>query len=141
AETARRSGCAVSAAPAAGFELHRESSTLRSLVVDVWRSRALLAMLARQDFFVRYRRASLGLLWAVGVPLVQTAVLVVVFTKLVKIPVSPHYPAFVLTGMLAWNFFSMTVQAGSTSIVDNASLSSKIYFPRAVLPLMKVVAN
>jgi lipopolysaccharide transport system permease protein len=131
----------MSAVPAVGFELHKESSTLRSLLVDVWRSRSLLAMLARQDFFVRYRRASLGLLWAVGVPLVQTAVLVVVFTKLVKIPVGPHFPAFVLTGMLAWNYFTMTVQAGSTAIVDNASLSSKIYFPRAVLPLMKVIAN
>jgi ABC-type polysaccharide/polyol phosphate export permease len=131
----------ASATPVVSFELRKESSTLRSLLTDVWRSRALLAMLARQDFFVRYRRASLGLVWAVGVPLVQTAVLVVVFTKLVKIPIGPHYPAFVLTGMLGWNFFSMTVQTGSTSIVDNATLSSKIYFPRAVLPLMKVVAN
>jgi ABC-type polysaccharide/polyol phosphate export permease len=131
----------TSASPVAGFELQKESSSLRLLLADVWRSRALLAMLARQDFFVRYRRASLGLMWAVGVPLIQTAVLVVVFTKLVKIPIGPHYPAFVLTGMLGWNFFSMTIQTGSTSIVDNASLSSKIYFPRIVLPLMKVVAN
>jgi ABC-2 type transport system permease protein/lipopolysaccharide transport system permease protein len=98
-------------------------------------------MLARQDFFVRYRRASLGLAWAVGVPLIQTAVLVFVFTRLVKIGSVPHYPVFVLTGMLAWSFFSLTVQQGSTAIVDNKTLSSKIYFPRAVLPLMKVAAN
>jgi ABC-type polysaccharide/polyol phosphate export permease len=98
-------------------------------------------MLARQDFFVRYRRASLGLAWAVGVPLIQTAVLVFVFTRLVKIGTVAHYPVFVLTGMLGWNFFAMSVQLGSTAIVDNSSLSSKIYFPRAVLPLTKVAAN
>jgi ABC-type polysaccharide/polyol phosphate export permease len=124
-----------------GFELEGESTPVRELLVETWRARSLLVMLARQDFFVRYRRASLGLAWAVGVPLIQTAVLVVVFTKVVKIGTTPHYPVFVLTAMLGWSFFSLAVQQGSTSIVDGSSMSSKIYFPRAVLPLVKVAAN
>lgn len=125
-----------------GFELHGESRSLGGLLVDLWRSRALLAMLARQEFFVRYRRASLGLLWAAGVPLVQTAVLVFVFSHLIKIgSPPPHYAVFVLTGMLGWNFFNQSVQTAATSIVDGSDLSSKIYFPRAVLPLVKVSAN
>jgi ABC-type polysaccharide/polyol phosphate export permease len=98
-------------------------------------------MLARQDFFVRYRRAAFGVLWAVGVPLVQTLVLVVVFSHVVRIGTPPHYPVFVLTGLLGWTFFSAAVQTGATSIVDGKDLSAKIYFPRAVLPLVKVVAN
>jgi len=124
----------------AGFELHGGQRTrVFDLLRELWAYRSLLATLSRKDFFVRYRRASFGLLWAVGQPLIQAVVLAVVFSHIVKFRVGGgHYAVFVLAGLTVWSFFLATLTAGSTSIVDGASLSSKIYFPRAVLPLAVV---
>lgn len=113
----------------------------RELVAAVWQSRELMATLARKEFFVRYRRASFGVLWAVGLPLIQAAVLAVVFSHVVRIHTTTSYPVFVFTGMAVWTYFTATITAGSTSIVDNAGLTNKIYFPRAVLPLVQARAN
>jgi lipopolysaccharide transport system permease protein len=113
----------------------------RQLAASVWASRELMATLARKEFFVRYRRASFGVLWAVGLPLIQATVLSVVFSHVVRIHTTTSYPVFVFTGMAVWTYFTTTITAGSTSIVDNAGLTNKIYFPRAVLPLVQVRAN
>ena len=124
-----------------GFELRGETTPLRDLIGQLWRSRALISILARKDFFVRYRRASFGLFWAVGLPLFQAIVLAVVFSRVVRIETGTSYAAFVFSGMVAWSFFAGTLAAAATSIVDGASLSSRIYFPRAVLPLVSITAN
>jgi ABC-type polysaccharide/polyol phosphate export permease len=107
----------------------------------VWAARELISTLARKEFFVRYRRASFGVLWAAGLPLVQATVLSIVFSHVVRIHTATSYPVFVFTGMAVWTYFTATITAGSTSIVDNASLTNKIYFPRAVLPLVQARAN
>ena len=120
----------------AGFELRGERQSVRRLVVDVWRSRELISMLARQDFHVRYRRASLGVLWAIGLPLLQATVLAVVFTKVVRISKIAHYPTFMFAGVLPWTYLAAVVVSASTAIVDGQALATKIYFPRAVLPLV-----
>jgi ABC-type polysaccharide/polyol phosphate export permease len=116
-------------------------SSPRQLATSVWASRELIATLARKEFFVRYRRASLGVLWAAGLPLVQATVLSVVFSHVVHIHTATSYPVFVFTGMCVWTYFTNTVTAGSTAIVDNSSLTNKIYFPRAVLPLVQARSN
>lgn len=116
-------------------------SSPRALVRSVWASRELIATLARKEFFVRYRRASFGVLWAAGLPLVQAVVLSVVFSHVVRIHTAGSYPVFVFTGMCVWTYVTTTVTAGSTAIVDNAGLTNKIYFPRAVLPLVQARAN
>jgi len=125
------------------LELTGEWTRPTQLIREVWLSRDLIAMLARKDFFVRYRRAALGVLWAVGLPLVQAAVLSVVFSYFRVIKTGAHVPlpVYVFTGMAAWSYFSSIVMSASTSIVDGASLSSKVYFPRAVLPLVHVRAG
>jgi lipopolysaccharide transport system permease protein len=119
-----------------GFELRSEHGSLRQLVRDVWGSRNLIRTLARKDFFVRYRRASIGLLWAVGLPLVQALVLSVVFSKIVRFETGIPFAVFVFSGVLPWQFFSQTVTTGATSVVDGSVLATKIYFPRAVFPLL-----
>jgi ABC-type polysaccharide/polyol phosphate export permease len=124
-----------------GFELHRESTSLSQLLRDVWRCVPLILALARQNFYVRYRRTTLGVLWAVGIPLLQALVLAFVFSQIVRIGRVDHYVVFVLAGITAWAYFSSTVQGASTSIVENASLSTRIYFPRVVFPLVIVGAN
>ena len=132
---------AVSPAPRGPvLELTGEWTPPTQLVREVWGARDLIRMLARKDFFVRYRRASFGVLWAVGLPLIQAAVLSVVFSYFRVIKTGAHVPlpVYVFTGMAAWSYFSGIVTAASTSIVDGAGLSSKVYFPRAVLPLVHV---
>ena len=125
----------------AGFELAGEATPLAELAADVWRSRSLLAILARKDFVVRYRRATFGLLWAVALPLLQALVLAAVLSKIVRFGTAVDYPVFVYSGMVLWSTFSTTLTSASTSIVDASDLSTKVYFPRAVLPLASVLSN
>ncbi|HVT77698.1 MAG TPA: ABC transporter permease [Acidimicrobiales bacterium] len=122
-----------------GFDLTPTPPPVRGIVRDVWRSRGLIAVLARKDFFVRYRRTSFGLLWAVGLPLLQAMILTLVFGHLLRSH-APDYAAYVFAGMVPWSYFSSTLGGGATAIVDNSSLSNRIYFPRAVLPLVSAVS-
>ena len=124
-----------------GFALEGELTPLPQLGRQLWDSRELVAILARKDFYVRYRRASFGLLWAVGLPLFQAVILAVVFSKVVKIHAGANFAVFVLIGMVPWTYFSTTLATASTAIVDGSGLSTRIYFPRAVLPLVSVLAN
>lgn len=112
----------------------------RPLLARLWASRELVLTLGRKNFFVQYRRASLGLLWAVVLPLVQAVVLAAVFSRIARFGVE-DYAVFVFSGMVAFAFFQSTLVAGATSVVDNAGLSSKVYFPRAVLPLAQCVTS
>lgn len=115
--------------------------SLPVLIGHVWDSRELLAVLARKDFYVRYRRASFGLTWAVGLPLFQSVVLAVVFSRVVHIHTGTNFAVFVLAGMVVWTYFSNTLSAASTAIVDGSGMAARIYFPRVVLPLVSVLAN
>lgn len=124
-----------------GFVLSGPVTPIPELVASVWESRQLLAILARKDFYVRYRRASLGLLWAVGLPLFQALVLALVFSRVIRIHTGTSLAVFVLAGMVGWTYFSNTLSAASTAIVDGSGISTRIYFPRVLLPLVSVVAN
>lgn len=134
----------ISADPAASsrarpsIELSREATALPVLLRELWAARQLLVILARKEFHVRYRRASFGVLWAVGLPLLQSLVLALVFSHVTRIRNAPHYAVFMLSGMTAWIYFSLAMSAGSTAIVDNTEISNKVYFPRLVLPLVQM---
>jgi ABC-type polysaccharide/polyol phosphate export permease len=90
---------------------------------------------------VRYRRASLGLLWAVGLPVIQAGVMALVFSQRNVGNVKGSVAGFIFAGMVGWSFFSAVVGGSSTAIVDGAGLSNRIYFPRAVLPLTNVLTG
>ena len=131
----------VETAALEGFDLEGERSKLRQIFVDSWRSRDLIIMLSRKDFFVRYRRASFGLLWAVGLPAFQALVLAVVFSRLIRFDTGVPYGVFVFAGITPWSYFNSSISAASTSIVDGQSLATKVYFPRAILPFVVIGAN
>jgi len=124
-----------------GFDLTGRPLPLRRLASEVWAARQLLVVLARKDFYVKYRRASFGMLWAVGLPLFQAGVMALVFSNVINVETGTSYPVFIFSGFLGWTFFSTTLSSASTSIVDGAGMSSRIYFPRAVLPLAAVATN
>lgn len=123
------------------LELSGERTPVRDLVADLVRRRALVAMLARQDFAARYRSAALGLTWTVALPLLQGAVLAVVFTRIVRVRTDEPYIAFVLVGIATWAYVNGSVASASTAVVDGGSLATKIYFPRLVLPAVAPTAN
>ncbi len=126
--------------PLAGFELTGPATPVGRLLAGTWSARRILTILAKKEFYVRYRRASFGILWAVGLPVFQAAVMAAVFARVLKFQ-GVSYPVFVFSGLLPWNFFSGAVATGSTAIVDNSAMSNKIYFPRAVLPLVTVLSS
>src|SRR6201989_876306 len=112
----------VMAPQLAVLELAGESTPVKDLLRGVARSWRLLPMLAKQDYVARYRSAMLGLLWSVFLPLLQGAVLAVVFTHVVRIHSdAPSYPVFVLAGMTAWAYLSTSWSLGSTAIVDSSA--------------------
>jgi ABC-type polysaccharide/polyol phosphate export permease len=121
-----------------GFELHGETTPLRRLLPELWRARSLVRVLGRKDFFVRYRRPSLGVIWAIVVPVIQAAVLSVVFTVVVRIGTDIPYIVFIMSGIVPWAFFSGTIGSAVRSITSGSGIASKVYFPRAVLPLANV---
>lgn len=123
------------------LHLTGEATPVRRLVAEFVRARALLLMLARHDFQARYRSASLGLAWSVLLPLIQGAVLAIVFTRIVKIDAGVNYPIFILSGTTAWAYLSQSVTAGSTAIVDRGDIATKIYFPRMLLPAVPALAG
>jgi lipopolysaccharide transport system permease protein len=107
---------------------------------DLWRYRELLGFLAWRDVKVRYKQAALGVAWAVVQPAVQTLLLWFVFAKLAKMPGGDvPYPLLVLAGLLPWQLFSGAFSGSGSSLVNNAHLISKVYFPRLIVPLSAVV--
>jgi lipopolysaccharide transport system permease protein len=109
---------------------------------EIWDDREVIAILARKDFQVRYKRASFGLLWAVMLPLLQAAVFVVIFSRIGRFNhLSYSYGAYVLSGTLAWSYFSTSTQSATTSIVDASSLTDKVWFPRSILVMVPALSN
>lgn len=109
---------------------------------ELWHFRDLLATLAGRDVKLRYRQTALGVIWDLVQPVVPAFILSVVFGKIAKVP-SGGVPAFVFVyvGMLGWNAFFNTLNKASNSLVQDAPLLSKVYFPRMVLPLSTVLST
>jgi lipopolysaccharide transport system permease protein len=109
---------------------------------DLWRYRELFYFLAWRDLLVRYRQTAIGLTWALLRPLLTMMVLTVIFSRIAHLPSDGvPYPILVLSAMLPWQFFSNSLSDSSNSLVANANLISKIYFPRLVVPASSVMVS
>jgi lipopolysaccharide transport system permease protein len=104
---------------------------------DCWSHRELLVTLAQRDIFVRYKQTLVGVLWVVFQPLAMVVILTFVFGKVAGLrPVGGEsYALMVLAGLLPWQLFANAVQNGGQSMVVNANILQKIYFPRLLIPL------
>lgn len=103
---------------------------------DIWRYRELFQVLARRDISVRYRQTVIGAAWALIRPLMTVVVFTIVFGRLAKLPSDGAIPydLMVFAGILPWSFFATAVADASNSLIGNANLISKVYFPRLVVP-------
>jgi len=110
---------------------------------DLWRYRELFYFLAWRDILVRYKQTVIGVAWAVVRPILTTVVFTVVFSRIAKLPAPGHtpYPLMVMAAMLPWQFFSTSLSECSNSLISNANLISKIYFPRLIVPAGSVITS
>lgn len=108
---------------------------------DLWRYRDLLLILAWRDVAVRYKQTAVGVIWALIRPLLTTVVFTLVFGRLAALPSDGQapYALMVFTGMLPWFLMSGTVTEASDSLVSNANLIGKVYFPRLIVPIAAAV--
>lgn len=111
---------------------------------QLWAYRELLYFLTWRDILVRYKQAVLGVAWAVLQPLLTMVVFTVVFNRVlgVKSPTSSvPYEVFSFAGLLPWQFFAGALSRSGVSLVSNANLLTKVYFPRLVIPISAVLAG
>jgi lipopolysaccharide transport system permease protein len=109
---------------------------------DLWRYRELFYFLAWRDILVRYKQTAIGIAWALIRPFLTMIVFTVVFGTLAKLPSEgAPYPILVFAAMLPWQFFANSLSESSNSLITNANLISKVYFPRLIVPTSAVVVS
>jgi lipopolysaccharide transport system permease protein len=104
---------------------------------DLWASRQLIWTLALRDISVRYKQSAIGVSWALLRPLVITVAFTIVFERIARLPSDGNMPysLMVLAGMVPWMFFSTSLSDATNSLISNANLIEKVFFPRLALPL------
>ena len=133
--------------------MSREESSQQELLIepnrpvlhywrDVWQYRELFWFLVWRDILVRYKQTVIGVAWSIIRPLVTMIIFTVVFGYLAKLPsAGVPYPLLVFAAMLPWNFCANALTESSGSLIGNANLLSKIYFPRIIIPVSSIIVS
>ncbi|HEY9606499.1 MAG TPA: ABC transporter permease [Allocoleopsis sp.] len=109
---------------------------------DLWRYRELFYFLAWRDILVRYKQTAIGMAWALIRPFLTMVVFTIVFGNLAKLPSEgTPYPILVFSALLPWQFFSSALSECSNSLISNANLISKVYFPRLIVPASAIIVS
>jgi ABC-type polysaccharide/polyol phosphate export permease len=112
-----------------------------TLYADLFRYPDLFMNLFRRELRVKYKGSLLGLAWTLVNPIVLMVVYTLIFSVLLKAVAVPHFPLFVISGLLTWIFFQSTVQAAPSTLLGHADLVKQVRFPRQLLPLSLVATN
>lgn len=110
---------------------------------DLWKFRELFYILSWRDIKVRYKQTVVGAAWSVIRPFLTMVIFTIIFGKLAKLPVDANTPYAILVyaAMLPWQFFSNALSESSTSLIGNANLISKVYFPRLIIPMSAIITS
>jgi lipopolysaccharide transport system permease protein len=118
-------------------------NTEKNYWADLWRYRELFYILSWRDIKVRYKQTVVGAAWSVVRPLMTMVVFTVVFSRIAKLPTegAAPYAILVYAAMLPWQFFSNALSEASNSLIGNANLITKVYFPRLIIPASSVITS
>jgi lipopolysaccharide transport system permease protein len=109
---------------------------------ELWQYRELFYFFTWRDIKVKYKQTSLGILWALLQPLGMMLIFTLLFSRTFKIPTGTiPYPVFVLSGLICWNLFSSSVSHAAESMIQNANIIKKIYFPRLIIPCSSILVS
>jgi lipopolysaccharide transport system permease protein len=109
---------------------------------EIWRYKDLIALLVRRDFVTVYKQSILGPLWFFLQPALTTAMFVIIFSRVARIPTNNCDPIlFYLSGITLWNYFSEVFLKTSNTFISNASIFGKVYFPRVIIPISVVLSH
>lgn len=115
------------------FELH---------LSEIWKYRDLLYLFIKRDFTTFYKQTILGPLWFIIQPFISTIIFSFIFNRVAKIPTEEIPPyLFYLSGIIAWNYFSECLTTTSNTFTSNVNIFGKVYFPRIIMPLSKVISG
>ena len=103
--------------------------------------RDLLLQLATRDLLLRYKQTAIGIAWALFVPLLNTLIFSLLFTRVAPIRTTVPYPLFAYIGLVAWNLTAAALRSATTSLTSNPTLVSKVYFPREVFPFAALLVS
>src|SRR6185503_17048037 len=122
--------------------IQAEESGVELNLPELWHYRELLYFLTLRDIKVRYKQTLMGLAWVIIQPLATMLIFTLVFNRFVRLDAGPlPYPLFALSGLLLWLFFSTAVSNSTNSLISNANLITKVYFPRMFIPAAAVGAG
>lgn len=113
---------------------------MKNLVLEVYKYRELLKNNVKKEIRGRYKNSALGVLWTFLNPLLQLLVYAIIFPIILKVP-QEYYVVFVCCGLIPWTFFTASVSQGASTIIGNANIVKKVYFPREILPLSVVLSG
>lgn len=107
---------------------------------ELWNYRELFYFFTWRDVKVKYKQAALGILWAILQPLIMMVMFTIIFSKALNVSSDGiPYPVFALSGLLIWNIFSNGLLNSANSMVTNANIIKKIYFPRLIIPMSAIL--
>ncbi|MDB4870307.1 MAG: tagG 1 [Gemmatimonadales bacterium] len=129
-------------------ESHQSRGFLVSLFLDIREMgrelvqyRELLYLLTWRDILLRYKQSVMGFGWAVLMPVANTAIFWLIFTRVAPLKTDLPYPVYAYTGLVAWNLFAASLKFSVNSLTSNGALVTKVYFPRELLPLSAVLVS
>ncbi len=111
-----------------------------SYIKEIYNSKELLFNFTSKELKLKYRNSVLGFFWSFFNPVLQLLVYSLVFSTFMKNSI-PNFTVYLLCGLLPWQFFQITIQGSTSSIISNSNLVKKVYFPREILPLSLVFSN
>ncbi len=117
------------------------SADITEMLTEQVGYRELLYQMTKRDLLLRYKQTMMGFGWAVFMPLLNTAIFTVVFTRIARIDVGVPYPVFAYCGLWAWNFFASSLKFSMNSLTGNVNLVTKVYFPREIFPFSAVIVS
>ena len=119
--------------------LRQLRADVREMIAEQFEYRELLYQMTMRDIRLRYKQTVMGFGWAIFMPLLNTAIFSVIFMRVAPIETGVPYPIFAYCGLLAWNFFAVSLRFSVNSLTSNTNLVTKVYFPREIFPLSSIL--